>query len=92
MSWLDGSFVTAKENPSDFDIAWDTTGVKGDLLHPVLLDVRPPRHAQHARYGGDVIPNVLEHGSGMPFLDFFQQNPITGEPRGIVQINLEGEM
>lgn len=90
--WLDGSFVTAKEHPNDFDLAWDTTGVKGALLHPVLLDTIPPRHAQHARYGGDVIPNVTESGSGMPFREFFQVDAITGERRGIVELDLGGAL
>lgn len=88
--WLDGSFVTAKEHPQDFDLAWDTSGVKGALLHPVLLDTTPPRHAQHARYGGDVIPNVTETNSGMPFRDFFQLDAVTGQPRGIVELDLVG--
>lgn len=89
-AWLDGSFVTAKENPADFDLAWDTAGVKGALLHPVLLDTEPPRHAQHARYGGDIVPNVRERDSGTPFLDFFQQDSTTGAPRGIVEIDMAG--
>lgn len=89
-AWLDGSFVTAKEHPSDFDLAWDTNGVNGKLLEPILLDTTPPRTAQHAYYGGDVLPNLIEKNAGMPLLDFFQQNPITGQPRGIVEIDLVG--
>jgi hypothetical protein len=34
--WLNGSFVTAKEEPADFDGCWDTTGVDIDALDPVL--------------------------------------------------------
>lgn len=82
--------MTAKEHPRDFDLAWDTAGVKGALLHPVLLDTQPPRHAQYARYGGDILPNVRERDSGMPFVDFLQQNPITGGLRGIIELDLAG--
>ncbi len=89
-AWLDGGFVTAKEHPKDFDMTWDTAGVVGARLHPVLRDVEPPRHAQHVRYGGDILPNVVESNSGMPFIDFFQQDPITGKRRGIVEIDLAG--
>ena len=35
--YLDGSYVTDKEHPSDFDGCWDTTGVSGQSLDPVLL-------------------------------------------------------
>lgn len=89
-AWLGGSFVTEKEHPGDFDLIWDTAGVDGTRLHPVLRDVEPPRHAQHARYGGDVLPNLIEGNSGMPFRDFCQQNPITGRQRGIVEIDVAG--
>lgn len=89
-AWLDGGFVTGKERPSDFDMAWDPTGVTGSFLHPALRDVAPPRHAQQARYGGDVVPNVVEGNSGMPFLDFFQQDRHTGQQRGIVELDLGG--
>lgn len=89
-AWLDGSFVTAKEHPGDFDLAWDPVGVDGSLLHPVLLDIASPRVAQHVRYGGDIVPNVREANTGTPFLDFFQQDSITGEARGIVLIELAG--
>jgi hypothetical protein len=35
--WLNGSFVTAKEEPADFDACWDPHGVDLDVLDPVLL-------------------------------------------------------
>lgn len=88
-AWLDGSFVTEKELPGDFDLAWDLNGVDLDALDPVILDVDPPRTAQMDKYGGDVLPNVVEGNSGMPFLDFFQQDAATGQPRGIVELALE---
>jgi hypothetical protein len=40
-------------------------------------------------YRGDILPNVTESASGAPFVDFFQQNKITGGVKGIVAINLE---
>lgn len=88
-AWLDGSFVTEKELPGDFDLAWDPDTVDHDALDEVLLDLDPPRLSQKEKYGGDVLPNVVEGGSGMPFLDFFQQDAVTGQPRGIVELGLE---
>ena len=36
--YLDGSFVTDKGLPGDFDACWEARGVDLDLLDPVLLD------------------------------------------------------
>jgi Family of unknown function (DUF6932) len=86
-AYLDGSFVTDKEVPNDYDLCWDVGGVRIPDLTPALLDVRPPRASQHARYGGDILPNVTEASVGAPFVDFFQQNTVTGGVKGIVAIN-----
>ena len=53
---LDGSFVTAKSLPGDYDGAWETAGVDPDLLDPVLLDFSNRRAAMKAMYLGDVFP------------------------------------
>lgn len=89
--WLDGSFVTTKERPGDFDIVWDMEGADLKAIDPVLRHLAPPRVAQHAKYGGDILPNVIEGGSGMPFVDFFQQDEETGDPKGIVELWLRRE-
>ena len=89
-AWVDGSFVTEKSAPGDFDLCWDPAGVRISQLHPALLDVSPPRALQKARYQGDVLPNVFEKNSGQPFLDFFQQDSLTGAARGIVVVHLGG--
>lgn len=43
------------------------------------------------RYGtnGECFPNVSEAATGSPFLEFFQTRRDTGEPKGIVAIDLE---
>jgi hypothetical protein len=84
-AWLDGSFVTEKEHPGDFDLTWDVEGVDLDALDEVLLDLEAPRQAQKEKYGGDILPNSPR----LPFLEFFQQDAVTGEPRGIVELRLE---
>ncbi len=88
-AFLDGSFVTDKEVPNDYDLCWDMDGVSLAKLDPVFHDVLPPRAAQQAKYRGDLLPNVTEANSGQPFVDFFQQNKVTGNAKGIVAINLE---
>ena len=36
--YLDGSFVTRKEHPGDFDACWDIQNVDEEKLHPVFWD------------------------------------------------------
>src|SRR3546814_20699285 len=44
--FLDGSFVTDKELPEDFDGCWDANGVNATALDPVLLDFEDSRARQ----------------------------------------------
>ncbi|HEV8653806.1 MAG TPA: hypothetical protein VG276_31515 [Actinomycetes bacterium] len=89
-AWLDGSFVTDQRYPGDFDLVWDPEAVDLGELDQVLQDLDPPREAQKRKYGGDILPNVVEGRLGMPFLEFLQQDPVTGQARGIVELQLEG--
>jgi len=86
--WLNGSFVTAKAEPGDFDACWDTHGVDLEAIDPVFLDLSGGRAAQKARFGGEFFPNVTEGGSGLVFADFFQ-NERDGSRKGIVVLKLE---
>lgn len=90
--YLDGSFVTGKAIPGDFDACWDVTGVVGAiLLHldPVLLDFTDDRAAQKAKYFGEFFPaQGLEIDSGRLFLDFFQIDKRSGNPKGIVALDI----
>lgn len=87
--WLNGSFVTAKDDPADFDGCWEPAGVDMDALDPVLLDLSAGRQAQKARFGGELFPNVVEAGSGLAFAEFFQNERDTGR-KGIVLIEIGG--
>lgn len=89
--YIDGSFVTAKEYPNDFDGCWEEDGVDPESLDPVLLDLADPnRSTQKAKYYGEFLPaSVVEAASGLSFLEFFQTTAI-GERKGIVAIDLEG--
>jgi hypothetical protein len=88
-AYIDGSFVTAKDFPGDFDGCWDVTGVDPTKLDPVLLDFDNDRAAQKARFLGELFPAQLPEGlSGRTFLDFFQLDKNTGMQKGIVAIDL----
>ena len=90
-AYLDGSFVTAKEEPGDFDGCWDIEGVNGSLLDPVLLDFVHPRRAQREKFRGELFPAqaVADPQSGALFIDFFQRDR-DKNPKGIVKIDLGG--
>jgi hypothetical protein len=86
--YIDGSFVTQKEHPNDFDGCWETTGVDPDLLDPILLTFDNKRAAQKAKYLGEFFPAEAQADSvGRTFLEFFQ-NDRNGNPKGIVAIDL----
>jgi hypothetical protein len=87
--WLNGSFVTAKDEPGDFDACWDTDGVDLEQIDPVFLDLAVGRAAQKSRFGGEFFPNVVEAGSGLVFAEFFQ-NERDGSRKGIVVVKLGG--
>lgn len=86
--FLDGSFVTSKEVPNDFDACWDVRGVNGNRLDPILLDFASDRAAQKAKYLGELFPaQMLEGRSHSHFLNFFQTDRHTGNPKGILAID-----
>ncbi len=41
MVYINGSFVTAKEVPGDYDLCWSIDGVVPEKLNPALLDFSP---------------------------------------------------
>ncbi len=88
--WLNGSFVTAKEEPADFDACWDTDGVDLEAIEPLLLTLSDGRRAQKARFAGELFPNVVEVVSGLAFSEFFQ-NERDGSRKGIVLITIGGQ-
>ncbi|MBK6510280.1 MAG: hypothetical protein IPG06_13070 [Haliea sp.] len=55
--YIDGSFVTDKPEPGDFDVAWDAVGVDGSILDPVLLDFDNGRLQQKLKYRGEFFPS-----------------------------------
>ena len=51
--YFDGSFVSAKHEPGDFDGCWETEDVDFDLLDPVLVTFDRGRATQKAKFGGE---------------------------------------
>jgi hypothetical protein len=87
--YLDGSFVTAKELPADFDACWVMDGVDFRLLDPVLFDFAFERRAQKRKYGGELFPaNFPATAFETSFLEYFQVDR-DGRPKGIIVLDLE---
>jgi len=94
-AYLDGSFVTIKTEPNDFDVCWEMAGVDFDLLDqqtPILLDWSKRRSLQKAAFGGELfIAESAADPWGTPYLEFFQRDKDSGQPKGIVALNV-GEL
>ena len=89
--YLNGSFVTRKAMPNDFDACWEETGVDPTALDPVLLTFDPGRVAQKAKFLGELFPaSIIADTNGLSFLEFFQTDKETGRPKGILAIDLGG--
>jgi hypothetical protein len=90
--FIDGSFVTRKRNPSDFDCCYELQGLDFDSLPPVFRDLASPRTAQKNEYGGEFLPAsaIARHIPPQPpepYRTFFAHDK-AGNPKGIVALDL----
>lgn len=89
--YIDGSFVTSKQIPNDFDACWEEDGVAPELLDPVLLRFDAGRAEQKTRYLGELFPaSIAATVDGTSFREFFQTDRVTGRAKGIVAVDLRG--
>ena len=90
--WIDGSFVTVKRLPGDWDGCWDPVGVDPNKLDPAFLDPTPTgRQIVKTKYLADLFPSsirVAGSGSLLAFVDFFQIDKVTSRPKGILLLEL----
>lgn len=90
--YLDGSYVTGKPRPGDFDACWDPSGVDPAKLDPVFLDFAGGRAAQKAAFRGEFFPSSMICADvGQAFVDFFQMDRFTGQKKGIIAIPLSAD-
>jgi hypothetical protein len=85
--FLDGSYVTAKPEPSDYDALWDRRFVDPLLIDPIFLDFTGGTIFQKAKYLGEFFPaSAIEGLTRRSFMDFFQTDKLTGARKGIIRI------
>lgn len=87
--WLDGSYITSKSEPQDYDATFDGDTVDWvalGLAEPEILDFDAPRHTQKRAFGGELVPTL---GVGVDYVEFFQSNRDGGR-KGIVRVDLAG--
>jgi hypothetical protein len=86
---LDGSYVSAKPLPNDYDACWEPDGVDFKKLDTVFDDFGNGRAAQKARFGGEFFPaTLIARDIGAAFREFFQIDRFTGRKKGILSVNL----
>ena len=84
---IDGSFVTSKLEPSDFDGTWDPDGVVKIELDPIIDS--EDKYSMKDKYLGELYrQNTIEVATGKTFDEFFQMDRMKNR-KGIVKINLE---
>jgi len=88
--YLDGSYVTAKTVPGDYDACWDPTGMDRAKLDPVFLDFSNKRQAMKNKFGGEFFPANARTPT-QTFVDFFQVEKFTGQAKGILLIVLTAD-
>lgn len=89
--YIDGSFVTTKEFPGDFDACWDDSGVnliKIKNEYQTLIDFRDERKYQKFKYKGEFFPMRARASPSDIYFTFFQKDKDNNE-KGMVQLNLK---
>jgi len=90
--YIDGSFATQKELPSDFDACWDPTGVDLRKLvtnYPTLVDFANGRANQKRKYLGELFPANIpaDINTGELYFNFFQHDKMNN-PKGIIEMHI----
>jgi len=90
--YVDGSFVTTKERPGDYDACWDTQSVDLRALQQrelAFFQFDNKRLAQKIKFLGEFFPtDGVEKSTRTLFLEFFQVDKLTARKKGIVLLDL----
>lgn len=84
--YLDGSFVTAKPEPIDYDGCWELLGVDSRAIEDAFLGADSPAK-QTKEYGGALYPvNAVVDSAWEFMLDWFQQDR-DGNRKGMIVLD-----
>jgi hypothetical protein len=94
--YIDGSFVTQKLEPNDYDACWEgdweLVSTNMTRIEPLFIDQKDlstGRKGQKLKYGGEIFPAFLTADSkGTLYIDFFQLIRDSDNKKGIVAIKL----
>ena len=86
--YLDGSYVTSKELPNDYDLCWNTINVNSKKLDPIFLDFSNKRQKQKTKFGGEFFPSTAKADGSHYYIQYFQTDKENGTNKGIICINL----
>lgn len=89
--FIDGSYVTQKPLPGDYDACWDVNNVDLDKLDSVFLSFENGRKAQKDKYEGEFFPaqGFADHAQTVQYIHFFQREKHSGTQKGIVLLKLD---
>ena len=85
---LNGSFVTNKEKPGDYDVAWVEDGVDDNLLDLVFFDYENGCERMKEEYLGEFFPSRMRTADGRFHRDFFKRIEME-QQRGLLKLTLE---
>jgi len=89
--YLDGSFITRKYGPGDFDACWEPFMPKGKVDNPALLEETDRGNwARKSEYFGDIFPRFTEKYGDR--VQKWQYDERTREVKGIIKIDLRKEL
>ena len=86
---IDGSFISSKTLPNDWDAAFDPVGMIAARVDPILLRHDDGRRAMRAKYLGDMFPWTESAATYGPLYRQFFQKDRDGNPKGIIEIKLQ---
>jgi hypothetical protein len=93
MVFVDGSFVSTKPDPGDFDACYDPRGVDPTRLAPCLLfQSQADIPAAKQLFGGDIrIDYALPPTSILRYVEYFQRDSrVPGLRKGLLKLDLIG--
>ena len=86
--YVDGSFVTEKDRPNDWDGCWDPERMDFSRLNSLITDTSPGGvYTQKEWLLGELYPSVMLANPNTEILELFQRSRDYGPRKGIVVLD-----